>query len=69
MFLDQATRGYHVSYIHNPKHFQSNSFDISETERPGHIVLVGRVKRHVRKRFRIVAILKIKRYDQRRTYR
>lgn len=56
MKLEDATDGYHVGYRHNPKQFYPNSFQVEYCD--GKLVLVGRVKRHIGKKFRIVGILK-----------
>lgn len=56
MRYDQIAKKYHVAKIHDPEQFYPNSFAI---EPDGHrLLLVAVVKRHVKKRFRIVGILK-----------
>lgn len=59
MRLYQILGDYRLAQRHNPKHFYPNSFDIEILE--NRLVLVGVVKRHVGKRFRIVGILKPRR--------
>jgi hypothetical protein len=59
MRVKQIAEQYHISYRHNPKQFVRNSFQV-ETE-GDRLVLVAVVKRHIKKRFRIVGILKPRR--------
>lgn len=56
MRYDQATRGYKVGLIHDPGQFYPKSFEIEEDGR--RLLLVAVVKRHIKKRFRVVAVLK-----------
>lgn len=56
MRLDEVQKYYRIAYRHNPKHFYPNSFQVESGERS--LVLVAVVKRHVKKRFRIVGVLK-----------
>lgn len=56
MRLVQATQGHRPAYVHNPKDFYPNSFRVEVEGR--RLILVGVVKRHLKKNFRIVAILK-----------
>lgn len=58
MKLGNVLKKYHAGFLHSPSHFISNSFEI-EQDGP-RLVLTGRVKRHERKHFRIVAILRAK---------
>lgn len=59
MRLDQIERDWNPRFIHNPKHFYPNSFEIEVTG--PRVILVGRVKRHLRKGYRKVAVLKKRR--------
>lgn len=56
--LREIQRHYDISYRHNPKHFYGNSFAVEHTEK--RLLLVAVVKRHVRKRFRVVGVLRPK---------
>lgn len=56
MKLNQVLAKYEASYRHNPDQFYPDSFNV-ETEGK-QLVLVGVAKRHIRKRFRVVAILR-----------
>lgn len=58
MRLDQILRDYRPGYIHNPDEFYPNSFRVETEGR--RLVLVAVVKRHIKKRYRIVAVLKPK---------
>lgn len=59
MKLQEIERDYRVGFRHNPKHFYPNSFNVETEGR--RLVLVAVVKRHLRKRIRIVGILKPRR--------
>lgn len=59
MRLKDVEIEYRVGYRHNPKQFYGNSFRVENEGR--RLVLVGVVKRHVGKRYRIVGILKPRR--------
>lgn len=56
MKLSQIQEDYRICTVHNPKQFYPNSFQVAKEG--GRVILIGRVKRHIRKSFRIVAILK-----------
>jgi len=56
MRLDQIPKEYRLAVIHNPKQFYPNSFGIEGAGQ--RLLLVGRVKRHLKKGYRIVGILK-----------
>lgn len=56
MRLADLERDYHVGFRHNPKQFYPNSFRIEVEGR--RLILIGAPKRHLHKRFRVVAILK-----------
>jgi hypothetical protein len=56
MNLQELQRMYKIGFRHNPKHFYGNSFRVEPEE--NRLVVVGTVKRHVRKRFRIVGVVK-----------
>lgn len=60
MHLTEILRHYEVGYRHNPKQFYPNSFEVECVQR--RLVLVAQVKRHVRKNFRVVGILKVRRH-------
>lgn len=56
MYLSQIEKDFELGLRHNPEHFYPKSFKIEyEGER---LLLVGVAKRHIGKRFRIVAVLK-----------
>lgn len=59
MQLNEILRNYRLAQRHNPKHFYPNTFEIEIKD--SRLVLVAVVKRHVRKKFRIVGILKPRR--------
>lgn len=59
MKLDEIKEKYRLGLVHNPNHFYPNSFEIEEDGI--RLILTGRVKGHIKKGFRIVAILKPKR--------
>lgn len=56
MRLYEVLRDYRLAPRHNTKHFYPNSFNVEIQDR--RLVLVGIVKRHIKKRYRIVGILK-----------
>lgn len=56
MKLQDACQGFRLCKRHNPKHFYPNSFRVESAN--GRTVLVGRPKKHLRKNYRIVGILK-----------
>lgn len=62
MRIDQLEKDYRLAYIHNPKDFYPNSFQIEPAGR--RVLVVGKVKKHLRKGFRRVAILKPKKLDR-----
>lgn len=57
MFLYQVERNYRIAWIHNPKHFYQNSFQIEEID--GRKTLVGTC-RDKTKNYHKVGILKPK---------
>lgn len=59
MKLREVLRDYRLAPRHNPKHFQSDSFQVEIMD--SRLVLVAVVKRNVRKNYRIVGILKPRR--------
>ena len=59
MHLSEILRNYDVGFRHSPRHFYPNSFQVEQQER--RLVLVAKVKRHMRKNYRIVGVLKVKR--------
>jgi len=61
MRLDQLPKEYRLACIHNPRHFYPNSFEV-EANGP-RLLVVGRVKKHLRKGYRLVAVLKPKRVN------
>lgn len=60
MNLKQIEKLYSISFIHNPKHFFGNSFEVQEID--GRKVLTGkaRLSRNNNKNFKFVGILKPK---------
>jgi hypothetical protein len=58
MHLSEIEKNYDIGFRHNPSHFYPNSFQVEHQER--RLVLVAVVKRHIKKRYRIVGVLKAK---------
>lgn len=56
MRLDEIPNEYRLATRHNPNHFMANSFEIVQSG--GRLIVVGRVKRRVKKGFRVVGVLK-----------
>lgn len=56
MKFEEAVSGTRYGLRHNPKDFYPNSFNVETEGR--RLVVVGIAKRHIRKRFRIVAVIK-----------
>jgi hypothetical protein len=62
MRLDQLRKEYQdyvLALRHNPEHFYPSSFAVEQSDK--HLVVVAVVKRHIRKNFRIVGVLKRRR--------
>lgn len=57
--LQRILQDYDIGFRHNPKQFYPNSFRVEMEER--RLVLVAKVKRHIKKRFRVVGIVKERR--------
>lgn len=58
MRLDQVLKAYHVGYRHSPDHFYPGSFEVESDGK--RLILVAVVKRHIKKRYRIVGVLRPK---------
>lgn len=54
--LREILRLYEVGFRHSPRHFKGNSFKV---ESDGvRLVVVGTVKPHIKKRYRVVGVIK-----------
>ena len=56
MNLKELMHHYDIGFRHNPKQFYGNSFQVERHEKQ--LVVVGVAKKHLKKRFRIVGVVK-----------
>lgn len=54
--LKDIEEEWELGYRHSPKHFYPNSFSLEGG--PGRLYVVGITKRHIKKNYRIVAVVK-----------